>query len=51
VALTGDATTPASRLQAAFDPQARCLKVVVIGGPADVARLLDMPELQAKGRS
>ncbi|CAD5265961.1 Excisionase [Bosea sp. 62] len=50
VALTGDADTPPLHLSTAFDPQARSLKVVLIGDPADVGRLLEMLQMQIGNR-
>lgn len=50
VALTGDADTPPLHLSTAFDPQARSLKVVLIGAPADVGRLLEMLQMQIGNR-
>jgi excisionase family DNA binding protein len=46
VALTGGAETPPLHLQTAFDPPANVLKVVVIGRPSDVSRVLEMLQLQ-----
>ncbi|MBN9538719.1 MAG: DNA-binding protein [Alphaproteobacteria bacterium 65-37] len=48
VALTGNAETPPLHLNTAFDPHARDLKVVLIGDPSDVARLLEMLQLQRR---
>lgn len=47
-ALAGN--TPGLRLETAFDPLAKVLKVVVIGGPSDVGRLLEMLELHRRAR-
>lgn len=44
-ALTGDAGTVPLHIQTAFDPQANTLKIVTIGQPGDVGRLLDMIHL------
>jgi excisionase family DNA binding protein len=48
VALTGNAETPPLHLDTAFDPRAGNLKVVLIGSPSDVAKLLEMLELQRR---
>lgn len=50
-AMTGDAETPPLHLQTAFDPVARNLKVIAIGSPSDVGKLLEMLQLQINGRS
>ena len=50
-ALTGDASTPALHLETAFDPLARTLKVVAIGSPPDVARLLEILHLHMTARA
>ncbi len=44
-AMTGDGKTSPLHINTAFDPLAKCLKVVVIGSPSDVARLLEMLQL------
>jgi len=49
-ALTGDAGTPPLHLQTAFDPTTRALKVVAIGSPSDVGRLLEMLQLRMRAR-
>lgn len=49
VALTGNAETPPLHLDTAFDPRTGNLKVVLIGDPSDVAKLLEMLQLQ-RGR-
>ncbi|MBI2742228.1 MAG: excisionase family DNA-binding protein [Rhodospirillales bacterium] len=49
--LTGDAETPPLHLETAFNPLANSMKVVVIGSPSDVARLLEMLQLQIRARS
>jgi len=49
-AMTGDAGTPPLHLETAFDTSAGSLKVVMIGSPSDVARLLDMLHLQLRDR-
>lgn len=49
-AMTGDAGTPPLHLQTAFDPIARTMKVVAIGSPSDVGRLLEMLHLHVRGR-
>lgn len=46
VALTGNAETPPLHLDTAFDPRTGNLKVVLIGDPSDVAKLLEMLQLQ-----
>jgi len=48
VAMTGDAGTPPLHLQTAFDPLARALKIVMIGNPSDVGRLLEMLHLHMR---
>jgi len=45
-ALSGNAETPPLHLETAFDPLAGAMKVVLIGSPSDVARLLEMVQLQ-----
>jgi excisionase family DNA binding protein len=45
-ALTGSAETPTLSLQTAFDRASAAMKLVLIGSPSDVARLLGMIELQ-----
>lgn len=49
-ALSGDAGTPPLHLETAFDPLAGTMKLVLIGAPADVARLLEMVQLQLGAR-
>lgn len=48
-AMTGGASTPL-HLQTAFDPLAKALKVVAIGSPSDVGRLLEMLHLHVRAR-
>jgi excisionase family DNA binding protein len=50
-AMSGDAETPPLQISTAYDPFAKTLKVVLIGCPSDVARLLEMLELQRRARS
>ncbi|MDU0339077.1 helix-turn-helix domain-containing protein [Bosea rubneri] len=50
VALTGDAETPPLHLETVFDPQTAKLKVVLIGDPSDVGRILEMLQLQMGSR-
>ena len=50
VAMTGDAGTPPLHLQTAFDPLANTLKIVVIGSPSDVGRVLEMLHLHMRAR-
>lgn len=50
VALTGDAGTPPLHLQTAFDPHAGTLKIIAIGSPSDVGKLLEMMHLQMRAR-
>ena len=50
-ALTGDADTPPLRVQTAFDTAAHTLKIVMIGVPSDVARLLEMLHLRLSARA
>jgi excisionase family DNA binding protein len=50
VALTGDAGTSPLHLQTAFDPVALSLKIVMIGSPVDVGRLLEMLHLHTRAR-
>jgi excisionase family DNA binding protein len=47
-AMTGNADTPPLHLQTAFDPLAKSMKVVLIGSPPDVSKLLEMLQLQTK---
>jgi len=49
-AMAGDAGTPPLHLQTAFDPASGSMKVVAIGVPSDVGRLLEMLHLQLKDR-
>jgi len=49
-AMTGDTETPPLHLQTAFDPAAKSLKVVTIGSPSDVGKLLEMLQIQINGR-
>jgi excisionase family DNA binding protein len=50
-AMAGDAGTPPLHLQTAFDPATMSTKVVLIGSPSDVGKLLEMLQLQLKNRS
>jgi len=50
-ALTGDSDTPPLRVQTAFDPTGQTLKIVAIGIPSDVGRLLEMLQLHLSARS
>jgi excisionase family DNA binding protein len=50
-ALASPADTPPLHLQTAFDPLAKSMKVVLIGGAANVAKLLEMLQLQMRARS
>lgn len=50
-AMAGDADTPPLQLQTAFDPRVGSMKVVVIGSPSDVGKLLEILQLQLKSRS
>lgn len=50
VAMTGDASTPPMHLQTSFDPLAQTLKIVVIGSPLDVGRVLEMLNLHTRVR-
>ena len=50
-AMAGDADTPALHLQTAFDPSAGSMKVLMIGSPSDVSKLLEMLQLQLRARS
>lgn len=47
-AMAGNADTPPLHLETAFDPLATSMKVVVIGSPSDVGKLLEMLQLQMK---
>lgn len=49
-AMAGNADTSALHLQTAFDPPARSMKVVMIGSPSDVSKLLEMLQLQLRAR-
>lgn len=49
-AMTGNADTPPLHLETAFDPLTKAMKVVVIGSPSDVAKLLEMLEMQLRAR-
>lgn len=48
IASPGD--TPPLHLQTAFDPLAKSMKVVLIGGPSDVTELLEMLRVQMSNR-
>ncbi len=50
IAMAGTAETSPLQLQTAFDPPARSMKVVAIGSPSDVGRLLEMLQLQLRPR-
>lgn len=50
-AMTGNADTPPLHLETVFDPLAKSLKVVMIGSPSDVGKLLEMLHLQMRARS
>ncbi|MDQ8730888.1 helix-turn-helix domain-containing protein [Bradyrhizobium sp. LHD-71] len=50
-ALAGNAETPPLHLETAFDPLAKSMKVVAIGSPSDVSKLLEMLQLQLRQRS
>lgn len=50
-ALTGDAATSSLHLETAFDTSAMTMKVVAIGNPFDVGKLLEMLHLHLRGRS
>ena len=49
-ALAGDANTPPLHFETAYDPMARSMKLVLIGDLADVSKLLEMLEVQVRGR-
>lgn len=49
-ALAGDANTPPLHFETAYDPMARTIKLVLIGDLADVSKLLEMLEVQVRGR-
>jgi excisionase family DNA binding protein len=50
-AMAGNAATPPLHLETVFDPLAKSMKVVVIGSPSDVSKLLELLQLQMKNRS
>ena len=50
MAMSRDAQTPALHLQTAFDPAASTMKIVVIGSPLDVGRILEMLDVQTRRR-
>ena len=50
-ALAGDSATPPLHLETAFDASTGTMKVVVIGAPSDVGKLLEMLHLQLRSRS
>ena len=50
-AMAGHSETPPLQLQTAFDARAASLKVILIGAPSDVGKLLEMLHLQLKSRS
>lgn len=45
-ALTADSHTAPLNLQTAYDPLAKTMKVVLIGSPSDVSKLLEMVHLE-----
>jgi excisionase family DNA binding protein len=47
-AMAGDAGTPRLHLETAFDPLGGTMKVVMIGSPSDVGKLLEMLQLQLR---
>lgn len=49
-AMAGDAGTPPLHLETAFDPAGSTMKIVAIGIPGDVARLLELLHLHLKDR-
>lgn len=49
-AMTGDSETPPLHLETAFDPSGPVLKVVLIGAPSDIGRLLEMVDLHVRDR-
>jgi len=49
-ALAGDANTPPLHFETAYDPMARTIKLVLVGDLADVSKLLEMLEVQVRGR-
>jgi excisionase family DNA binding protein len=49
-AMSGTAERPPLHLETAFDPLARSMKMVVIGCPADVGKLLEMLQLHMRAR-
>jgi hypothetical protein len=48
--MAGDAGTPPLHLETAFDPAGSTMKIVAIGIPGDVARLLELLHLHLKDR-
>lgn len=48
IAMAGNAETPPLHLQTAFDPPVRSMKVVAIGSPSDVGKLLEMLQLHLR---
>lgn len=50
-AMAGNADTPPLHLETAFDPLSRSMKVVVIGSPSDVGKLLELLHLQLRAWS
>jgi len=49
--MAGDATSPPLHVRTVFDPAMRTLKVVVIGEPDDVARVLELFQVLRADRS
>ncbi|MGC4042997.1 MAG: helix-turn-helix domain-containing protein [Armatimonas sp.] len=49
IALTGNAGASPLHLETAFDPLTKSMKVVLIGSPADVGKLLEMLQLRIDG--
>lgn len=50
-AMAGNADTAPLHLETAFDPFAKSMKMVVIGSPSDVGKLLEMLHLHMRARS
>lgn len=50
VALSGDSRTSPLQVQTAFDPVEKTLKIVMIGSPSDVSKLLELLQLHLEAR-
>ena len=51
IAMTGNENSSPLQVQTAFDPSSGILKIVFIGSPLDVSKLLELLQLQFSGRT